>query len=81
MQENKTQEEKIDYIYQTLKKQESRVLRATLFKWGFRLFILLYLIYFIKVGLPLMIDSMIPSIPEGMNTDTMKEALNKYLQR
>jgi len=28
-----TQEEKIDYIYETLKKQESRLMRATIFKW------------------------------------------------
>lgn len=83
--ENKlNSEEKIDYIYETLKKQESRALKATIFKWGFRIFILLYIIYFIKVGLPLLIDSMIPAMPsfwteDWMNTDALREALNRYL--
>jgi len=44
-----TQEEKIDYIYETLKKQEARVVRATLFKWGFRIAILVYIYYFITI--------------------------------
>lgn len=56
-------EEKLDYIYETLKKQESRVLRATLFKWWFRIFMILYFIYFIKFWLPNLIDSILPSFP------------------
>jgi hypothetical protein len=81
-----TSEEKLDYIYQTLKKQESRVLRTALLKWGFRIFILLYLVYFIKVWLPLMIDSMIPDMPSfsgtwWLNTESIKDAVNNFLNK
>lgn len=41
-----TKEEKIDYIYETLKKQEKREFHRQIFKWIFRIFIILYLIYF-----------------------------------
>jgi hypothetical protein len=40
MQENITQEQKIDYIYETLKKNEKKAKWALVFKWGFRLFML-----------------------------------------
>lgn len=85
MNENISQEEKIDYIYTTLKKQESRAFRAMLFKWTFRLFIVLYLIYFIKIWLPLMIDSMIPDMPtfsatKSINTDSIQDTLNNFLK-
>ena len=49
MDQKITTEEKINYIYETLKKQEARALRSTILKWGFRIFIILYLIYFVKV--------------------------------
>ena len=77
-----SQEEKIDYIYQTLKKQESRILRATIFKWGFRIFIVLYLIYFIKIWLPLLIDSLIPSFPtmSWSWSSASNEALQNLIQ-
>jgi len=32
-------DEKIDYIYKTLKKQESRYKRAIYYKWAFRILI------------------------------------------
>ncbi len=74
-------EEKIDYIYETLKKQEARVLRATIFKWWFRLFILLYFIYFIKFWLPALIDSIVPTFPTmswswaSMNSETLQNMI------
>ena len=84
MQENITQEEKIDYIYTTLKKQESRVFRGTIFKWWFRIFMLLYIVYFIKVWLPAMIDSLMPTMPEfpdatNINTDVLRDAYNNFI--
>jgi len=39
MSQNPNSEEKLEYIYQTLKKQESRRIWWILSKWGFRLFI------------------------------------------
>lgn len=84
MTEIMTQEEKIDYIYTTLKKNERKALFWTIFKWGFRLFMIAYMVYFIKVGLPIMIDSLLPNIPsfwwEGsaINTDQIKNIISDY---
>jgi len=79
-----TQEEKIDYIYQTLKKQEARALRATLLKWGFRVAILIYAYYFITVWLPNLLSDLIPDMPSmtgswGLNTESLKETFSKFL--
>ena len=41
-----TKEEKIDYIYETIKKQEKREFHRQIYKWLFRIFIILYLLYF-----------------------------------
>lgn len=41
-----TKEEKIDYIYETIKKQEKREFHRQIYKWIFRIFIILYLLYF-----------------------------------
>ena len=49
-------EEKIDYIYETLKKQESRYKRAIYYKWAFRILMVWYLYYFIIVALPGYVD-------------------------
>lgn len=80
-----TQEEKIDYIYDTLKKNEKRALIWTFLKWGFRIFLLWYMFYFIKVGLPLLIDSFIPSFPSWENaaisTEEIQSVISKYLSK
>ena len=82
-----TQEEKINYIYETLKKNQRKALWATLFKWGFRIFMIWYMIYFIKVGLPLLIDSLIPNIPSisgewtTINTDQIKNIMSEYFSK
>lgn len=57
-----TTEEKIDYIYKTLKSNQKKALIGWIFKWWFRLFILIYLYYFVTKGLPAMVDSIIPSL-------------------
>lgn len=41
-----TKEEKIDYIFETIKKQEKREVHRQIFKWIFRIFIISYLLYF-----------------------------------
>ncbi|NCO31387.1 hypothetical protein GW891_00750 [bacterium] len=41
-----SQEEKIDYIFKTLQKQEKREIRKLILKTFFRIFIVIYLIYF-----------------------------------
>lgn len=69
-----TTEEKIDYIYKTLKANKRSALIWGLFKWGFRIFILLYLYYFMTVGLPALIDGIIPALGNlpGLNiTETL----------
>ncbi|MCD5375015.1 hypothetical protein LR010_01020 [Candidatus Gracilibacteria bacterium] len=85
MNENISTEEKIDYIYNILKKNERKALFGAVFKWGFRLFIIGYMIYFIKVDLPLLIDSLIPDMPDfgdgegvGVSTDQIKDIISNY---
>lgn len=79
-----TTEEKIDYIYTTLKKNEKKVLMSGYLKWGFRLFLVWYMFYFIKVGLPLLIDSFVPSLPSIWSqgsTDQIQNILSDYLSK
>ena len=45
-------EQKIDYIFESIKKREKSDKRALFFKWGFRIFMLAYLYYFIAFALP-----------------------------
>jgi hypothetical protein len=52
-----TLEEKIEYIYSTLQKQESRYKRKTFFKWLFRLLIIGYFIYAFLYILPPLINN------------------------
>ncbi len=78
-------EEKIDYIYNTLKKNERKALFSWILKWWFRLFILWYMYYFITVGLPAMIDSMIPQMPNfsgswWIDTQSLRDTLNNFLK-
>lgn len=67
-----SQEEKIDYIYERLKKQEDREKRDFFLKWGFRIFIVLYLLYLYKVTLPVMKENFIESIKPNVSLDTEK---------
>ncbi len=57
-------EEKIDYIYKTLKNNKRWSIIGTVFKWGFRLAILGYLYYFFTIWLPNIIDKFVPELPE-----------------
>jgi len=55
-----TQEEKIDYIYERLKKQEKQQKIAFILKWVFRVFIILYLYFFLTSMLPKLVWGMVP---------------------
>ena len=68
-------EQKIDYIFESIKKREKSDKRALFFKWGFRIFMLAYLYYFIAFALPWLIQSFIPSMPSfGGNSDSSIDA-------
>ena len=77
-------EDKIDYIYETLQKQESRYVRGVFFKWIFRLFILGYLYYFMPCWITGIIDSLkdiiTPDLSENLNLDNInkEELMNKF---
>lgn len=88
-----TSEEKIDYIYHTLKKNERKAIIGCIFKWGYRIAILGYMYYFLTIGLPATIDKLIPHIPQipGMenfsgdsiklNKDQFQELYKKYISK
>ena len=79
-------DEKIDYIYKTLKKQESRYKRAIYYKWAFRILIAWYLYYFITIALPGYInifkESIKPdiwkSISESVDNIDKEALMNKF---
>jgi len=79
MSNNISTEEKIDYIYETLHKQESRRTWSIVGKWVFRLALLAYLYYFITFMLPLITDNIIdkvtPDIPNINTQDLNADAL------
>lgn len=83
--ENQTlsQEQKIDYIYETLKKKEKTEKINTYIKWGFRVFLLIYLVYFYKFALPTMMDSLKSIIkPEiNINQSDAFDKIQEYLRK
>jgi hypothetical protein len=76
--DNITQEQKLDYIYETLKKQEVRQKRQTLVKWIFRALLLVYAIYAYKVMFPYLKETLIGAIkPDiGIDAGKIKDLLN-----
>ncbi len=79
-----TTEEKIDYIYTTLKKQESRAKFQFAWRLLFKVFIVLYIIYLYKVTLPGLKEDLFDKITPTINIedsetlDTIKEYINKF---
>jgi hypothetical protein len=59
-----TTEEKIDYIYESLRKKERNEKIFFALKWGFRIAVFGYLYYFFMIAIPARIDAMIPDFPE-----------------
>jgi len=56
MQEQLTTEQKIDVIYDKMMAREKREKNSLFIKWGFRIFILLYIAYFFFFALPAMME-------------------------
>jgi len=57
-----TTQEKIDYIYESIKKQEKNEKLKNIIKWSFRGFIILYIIYFYLFGFKIFINSIKDSL-------------------
>jgi hypothetical protein len=76
------QEEKINYIYDTLKKQETRYKRGLYFKWMFRILIIWYLYYFIIIWLPSLMNNfkniVTPDISKSLENIDKEELINKF---
>ncbi|MDD3144638.1 MAG: hypothetical protein PHV23_00845 [Candidatus Gracilibacteria bacterium] len=74
-----TQEEKIDYIFKTLQKQEKRETRKLIGKTLFRIFIVIYLIYFYMFGFSKILDMINKQIKENFKVEVdSKEILNNF---
>ena len=73
-------QEKIDYIYDTLKKQEKRELHKNIFRWWFRIFIIIYIIYFYFFWFNLLVEKIKNSLKIEVNSenilDTIKNKIN-----
>lgn len=72
-----TQEEKIDYIFKTLQIQEKRETRKIIWKILFRIFIVLYLIYFYFFWITKILDMVNKQIKDNFKVEIdSKEILN-----
>lgn len=79
MSENKSEislEEKIDYIYARMKKQQKLELVWTILKWWTRLFLVLSLLYFFFVKLPVLKDEIVDSITPEVPTFDVESISN-----
>ena len=82
----KTNEEKIDYIYTTLKKQESRYKWSVWSKWIFRILLVWYFYYSFVYLLPGYIENIKESltpdisskISESIDNIDKEELINKF---
>ena len=81
-----TQEQKIDYIYERLKKQEKSEKINFWARWLFRIAIIWYSYYFITIALPAIIDKRIPDILDfrnnesssNINMDQIQDLIGEY---
>ena len=72
-----SQEEKIDYIFKTLQKQEKREIRKLILKTFFRIFIVIYLIYFYMFWFSKILNIINEQIKENFKVEIdSKEILN-----
>jgi hypothetical protein len=76
------QEEKISYIYETLKKQESRYKRGFYYKWIFRMLVIWYLYYFIIIWLPGLMNNfksiVTPDVSKSLENIDKEKLINKF---
>jgi len=67
--ENISSEEKLDYIYETLKKQEKRIFWSRITKRWFRIFLLAYFYYAYVFLLPSLIETIKTSLTPKMSAN------------
>lgn len=79
--ENKelTTQEKIDYIYDSLKKQEKREKIKNIFKWWFRVFIIIYMLYFYLFWYEILINKIKQSIKININSENFIDELKNKI--
>ena len=73
MQEQLTTEQKIDVIYDKMMAREKREKNSLFIKWGFRIFILLYIAYFFFFALPAMMENFKTSITPDLSSISLPE--------
>lgn len=75
-----TTQEKIDYIYDSLRKQEKREKIKNIFKWWFRAFIIIYMLYFYFFWFQLFLNSIKNSLKIDIGSEnilnTIKDKVN-----
>lgn len=81
-----TIEEKIDYIYDRMRKQQRLETVSSILKWGSRLLVVVSILYFFFIKLPALkddiIDSMTPDIPSfSTESITDSDLLNQVKNR
>lgn len=74
-----TTQEKIDYIFETIKKQEKREKVKNIFKWWFRLFMLLYIIYFYFFWYELLLNKMKQSLKINISSENLIQDLKNKI--
>ncbi|NVP17387.1 hypothetical protein HUU51_01590 [Candidatus Gracilibacteria bacterium] len=74
-----TTQEKIDYIYDSIKKQEKKEKIKNIFKWGFRVFIIIYMLYFYLFGYEILINKIKQSIKININSENFIDELKNKI--
>lgn len=77
MENNLTEAEKIDYIYNNLYKKEKKDRISTYIKWWTRLFFVVYLLYFYFYTIPAIKKDIIDSLKIEMPEINKNQIINK----
>jgi len=72
-------EQKIDYIYDRLQKQEKAEKFKFISRWAFRIVVILYIVYLYKIALPGFIEEIKQSLTPSINIEK-SETLEKIQQ-
>jgi len=79
-----TTDEKIDYIYKRLKRDDKRAAIKETIKWVFRLTIVCFIIYFYLIGFQKLREEMIQSITPGIpqvETQGIYESISNFINK
>lgn len=74
-----TTQEKIDYIYDSLRKQEKKERIKNIFKWWFRVFIIIYMLYFYLFWYEILINKIKQSIKININSENFIDELKNKI--